>query len=85
MSMSNETWFRKIAYLAVPCPKCGGKVWFGDLYDWPPELGGDYIRDECHCEECKAEWTSDDAPEQFTSKDGECWNINLEEYTSKSE
>lgn len=85
MSESDETWFKEIAYLAVPCPTCGGKVLLGNLFTWPLELGGDYIRDECLCEGCKTVWTAHDAPKSFTSKDGESWNVDLEESTSKSE
>jgi hypothetical protein len=78
--MSNEVWFMKFAPLAVLCPKCGGKVWFGMDYDWPPELGGNYIEDRCQCASCKSEWRVDDAPPEFTAKDGECWNVDLDDY-----
>lgn len=73
--MSGEIWFVRYAPIAVPCPSCGGKVWFGHNYDWPPDLGGNYIGDLCKCAGCWQEWTADDAPPEFTSADGAMWNV----------
>lgn len=75
MSMSNETWFIRYAPIAVPCPKCGGRVWMGSDYDWPPELGGDFIQDRCECEKCKTEWTEENAPKDFSVNGGGYWNV----------
>jgi hypothetical protein len=79
--MNRETWWASWCNLAVPCPNCGGRAVLGHLYDWPPELGGGYLGDEIRCLDCKKEWTADDAPESFTAKDGECWNVDLEDAT----
>lgn len=73
-------WMRH-SEMVVPCPNCGGKVWFGADYDWLPELGGEWMRDLCVCEQCKAEWTEATAPKDFSTPDGEFWNVvdlNLE-------
>lgn len=75
MSMNAETWFMRYAPIAVPCPNCGGRVWFGVDYDWPPELGGDFVQDRCECEKCKAEWTTKNAPKDFSVPGGEYWNV----------
>lgn len=77
--MGEEIWFVRYAPIAVPCPECGGKVWFGNDYDWPPDRGGNFLADRCVCEKCKREWTVDDAPKEFSSPDGEMWNIVAQE------
>jgi hypothetical protein len=73
-----EIYFIRCAPIAVPCPACGGKVWFGTDYDWPPNLGGDPIEDRCVCAGCKREWTIFDAPDNFMTPDQESWNVTEE-------
>lgn len=77
----DKIYFVPVAPMLVNCPKCAGKVWFGMDFDWPPELGGDYVGDRCICETCKAEWVNEDAPPEFTMiEDGESyWNVNRDE------
>lgn len=75
-SRPREVWFERRLVIAVPCPKCGGKVWLGDNYNWPPELGGDQEYESCVCESCKSEWLTEEAPPEF-SADAEHWNAYL--------
>lgn len=72
-----EMYFEKYEPIAVPCPNCGGEVIMGCCYDWPSMHGGTYVEDQCHCSKCGAEWTADDAPPEFSTPDGQYWNVVL--------
>lgn len=63
--------------LTVACPKCGGRLWFGEAYDWPPDRGGDFLDHVVECEHCGAEWCTANAPDEFITPSGEYWKVAI--------
>lgn len=53
-------WFIENAECVKLCPNCGGKLFWGDVYNWPPDRGGDWQDCEIHCHTCGRQWDSDD-------------------------
>lgn len=61
-------------WLVTPCPTCGGRVRFMNMFDHPPMLGGNYEYDFCLCSQCGQEWLEAECPPNFFSPDGQYWN-----------
>lgn len=54
--LGNEVWEYDHTQFCQPCPKCGGILIWGDLYDWPADYGGDPCGNFMRCASCKTVW-----------------------------
>lgn len=80
----SEYWHVPDSISVIPCPDCGGVVEFGQLTNWPVELGGDEIGVYLHCQQC--EWRSEtfhededtDLPAEFFDQEHllKGWSLN---------